>query len=810
MALSHEVISQFAKLVNNDKNQSSETTVYGTVVDQHGNKPGFDADGNEIIIDETGGKYIRPDGSDQLIPISDSEEDPAKPNTTANTTANTDYGDRVSVLIKDHNATVTGNISSPSTNNNEVNAKITETKIIIAEQIQAEKAYLQTLIADKASIGELKAAEAKLTNLEADKASVEELNATKAEIDDLKATKIDADIVEANYATIKSLEAADAKIGSLDTEIADINTLMFGSATGNVLQTTFANAVVALLGDAQIKSAMIESLNASKINAGSINTSNVKMESADGKLIISDNTIQISDNKRVRVQIGKDASNDYSISIWDVDGNLMFSEGGITDSAIKEAIIRNDMVSDDANIDAKKLDIDSLFTEINGSTKTIKSTKVYFDSQEQTLDVAFNEMNTTVTEQGELIESQGTDISVIQGQINSKIWQQDIDTATNEQNTKYSELEQNLDGFKTEVSEIYSTKDELENLEIGGRNLLKYTGDMPLTYDLTTGISSYGTAKPLTKTADGVRFDVPADGRGGISVPLVFDGAIQNGETVTISFDYRGTLTDTGSFYFLQRTSPNVSVNTFPDAIVSEVEWQRYSYTFSSNYANERSCYAALLFYMGNTEAGKWIEIKSNSLKLERGSKATDWSPAPEDMVSNAELNARETSLRSSISDVKQSAKEISLRVSSVETSVEDNEKNVKDQFESIRKDVEAKVSKDGFEVSVQQIISQTGASSVDTGTGYKFGVDGLVINKQDSDGNITGGTNTKIDYEGMEVRDNETSEDAKPILTANKNGVNAKNLEATTYLVVGGRSRFENYGADRTACFWIGGDING
>ena len=43
-------------------------------------------------------------------------------------------------------------------------------------------------------------------------------------------------------------------------------------------------------------------------------------------------------------------------------------------------------------------------------------------------------------------------------------------------------------------------------------------------------------------------------------------------------------------------------------------------------------------------------------------------------------------------------------------------------------------------------------------------------------------------------------------MLTANKDGVNATNLKAITYLIIGERSRFENYGTDRTGCFWIGG----
>lgn len=43
-------------------------------------------------------------------------------------------------------------------------------------------------------------------------------------------------------------------------------------------------------------------------------------------------------------------------------------------------------------------------------------------------------------------------------------------------------------------------------------------------------------------------------------------------------------------------------------------------------------------------------------------------------------------------------------------------------------------------------------------------------------------------------------------VLTANNTGVDAKNLHATTYLIVGVNSRFEDYDDNsRTGCFWIG-----
>lgn len=487
MALSKDLISQFAKLTKTEDKTKKETTVYGTVVTYNGSK------------------YVRFDGSDLLTPV--------------DTTVDVKDDERVTVLVKNHTATVTGNITSPAARTDsvkDVGDRVVQAETVLADTIrtdefEATKAKIQTLEAENMKIHDkLETNEIVVKDLEADYIKVN----NRIDALEIDAGIIDVEYLNANYAKITELNAAKAEIDSLEADVGDIDTLIFGSATGDTIQTSFSNSVIAQLGDAQIKSAMIQSVSASKITAGDIITNNVRVMSEDGSLIISDETMQISDDNRVRVQIGKDASGDYSINIWDVDGNLMFSKGGITDSAIKEAIIRNDMVSDTANIAAHKLDIDSLFEEINGSSNTIKSTQIYLDDEKQTLDVAFTSMTSDVNDLGETVSSQGTQISAIQGQITSKIWQQDIATAKNELeettddlSTKYStlnqtvsgisstvanhtsqinkkadnttvtaindkvtELEQSVDGFKTTVSNTYATKTALTSTDTKATN----------------------------------------------------------------------------------------------------------------------------------------------------------------------------------------------------------------------------------------------------------------------------------------------------------------------------------------------------
>lgn len=791
MSLSADLVSQFAKATVTKQQTPSESTVQGTAV----------------IYD--GKTYVKFDGSDLLTPV--------------NTTSSVNDGDRVNVTVKNHTATITGNMSDPSASSGvvteqgvkveEMGTQISEFEIIVADKVSVDEldavyATIDTLVADDVVIkGELEANKADIKDLQAENVTItEQLTATNATIENLETTKLDVSIADITYATIEDLEttnatiynleatygdfkvlttdkltaiegdiknldvekldaetasityatisdleATNAKITKLDADVANIDTLIFGSASGDTIQSEFSNAVVAQIDDAQIKSAMIESLSASKITAGDIITNNVRVMSDDGKLLIADETIQISDSNRVRVQIGKDATGDYSISIWDADGNLMFSEGGITDNAIKAAIIRNDMVSETANISASKLDIESLFEEINGSEHTIKSTKIYLDDEGQTLDVVFKEMTSDVTEMGETLTSQGTQISVIQGQITNKIWQEDINEAVDgidtlktqystldqeldsisatvtshetiiankadassvkEVSDQVAELELSLDGFKTNVSETYATvielestqqdidnaqsdidtlvsrmtnaetaidqnaeaislratkeevseqldgyytkgetesliqvesdsitstvsatyatKQEVEDIEVGGRNLLLNTktlqGDNITVYEISE--ETYNDYFVAT-------CDIPA-GESAITL-LKFTGIYPEklGETYTLSFYAKGngflstTFIGKTGFVQISKTDGETSlyVTGYKQYKVTD-EWNRYEVVWTLADTGDISIEKYVCFYVN---AGYAVNVCG--VKLEKGNKATDWTPAPEDV----------------------------------------------------------------------------------------------------------------------------------------------------------------------------------
>lgn len=237
-----------------------------------------------------------------------------------------------------------------------------------------------------------------------------ELQSALGKIGKLETNKLDSETARITYATIENLKglsgefekfktndftAITGKVNDLTVGVEKVNTLMFGSATGESITTDFANSVVSMIGTAQIKDSMIDSLDAKKITALDINTTSMKVHSESGLSYWEDNTIVISDGTRTRVQLGKDASADYNMYIWDKAGNLMFDALGLTAKGIQREIIRNDMVSQDANISAEKLDIGSLFDVINeDGSHTLKSSKIYVDVDNQTLDVSFKTITT--------------------------------------------------------------------------------------------------------------------------------------------------------------------------------------------------------------------------------------------------------------------------------------------------------------------------------------------------------------------------------------------------------------------------------
>lgn len=371
MALSADLVSQFARVVNGDKKPQTESTVYGTIVESDGKK------------------YVRLDGSNLDTPIS--------------TTTDAKHGDRVTVLIKDHSAVVTGNISSPSINTETeldngdgTSTKISEFGIIVAKKVDvdtldAEIARVGELIVGDLVAEELEAYDAKIDKLETDNVTInEKLEAHDAFIDNLDATFVKADVLEANYATIKDLEATDVKVRDLEADFgelekATIEDLAAFEASIKNLDATYAN-----IDFSNIKMAAVEEL---FTKSGIIKDLVVGDQSITGELVgvtIKGDLIEAGTVKAEKLVVKGSDGIFYKLN---VEAGGLSAEEAPTESLHGSVIAANsitaekvnvkDLVAFDATIGGFHITDNSIYSGAKASVDNDTATGIYQDSEGQ-------------------------------------------------------------------------------------------------------------------------------------------------------------------------------------------------------------------------------------------------------------------------------------------------------------------------------------------------------------------------------------------------------------------------------------------
>ena len=487
-----------------------------------------------------------------------------------------------------------------------------------AERITADIVSAKQALLEKADITELNAQIANLENVYAAKADITELNAQIATIDNLTAKKADVEQLYAKKADIDTLVADTATLKLLKSDVANIDVLLSGKAGTGELTSIKLTAE-----NAEIATALIKDLTAANFRSKTIETDDFTIKSSSGKLQIVGNTIQIKDkNNTVRVQIGEDGKSDYGIYVIDAAGKIMFtSYDGLHEDGIKSGIIKNDMVADDAHISGSKLDISSVIDGINADNSTyLNTSKVIIDGTKQTINAKFTELTANIGSIG----------------------------------TRTSALESDLSGFRTTVSETYATKSAVDSIQIGGRNLL---------YDSTGNIKNGWSGNTIITVDGGISGNSLAISRTGYSGNARYFGT-----------NKRHFLTDfeVGTSYTL---SAWIKVR-------SDVELDASGYVMARfRSADDKKLYALSLTVSSQTEKDKWIYyektwtindsdiaklecvalaldkngmIEACNIKLEKGTKATDWSPAPEDTTAEiTSLSSKQSSLEQTVNGFK-------------------------------------------------------------------------------------------------------------------------------------------------------------
>lgn len=462
-------------------------------------------------------------------------------------------------------------IQSPTKNEEKKEYSFQGTLTQKVNAVYADLIQVKDLVADKVSVAYLEAEFAKIDKMYVKEAQIENLIAGSISVSTLKADIANINTLVAGKADISELNAAVANINILNADLAIIQHLVAGNISSENIQTGGITSDKLTIVNGFIKNAMIDSLNANKITAGQINTALVNVTSSRGNLVINDNTIQIRDNSRVRVQIGKDASNDYSMSVWDSTGQLMFDARGLKANAIKDSIIRNDMISSGANIDGSKLNISSVVSSINNGTSTLKASKVQFDGIAQTLEVAFNSLKTNV-----------------------------------------------------------------EGIEIGGANIATKTNQGTTGWGWAMEVGGVTRIEHVENNIRGCKFvrnDVVQSGWSYISYGHIGRVKYKSNTEYTISFGVKSSVATQFLVDIKYGNATETLTNSAKTGQCVANEWTKLSVTLKTK--TELPSGTQQVLYLTGMNSAVGASYIFRNLKIEVGNKATDWSPAPEDIDSS-------------------------------------------------------------------------------------------------------------------------------------------------------------------------------
>lgn len=577
-----------------------------------------------------------------------------------------------------------------------------------------DRLYAQLVLIDHAMINKLDVDTAKITY-----ATIDNLNALKAEIEQLDVTELAARVakIEKAYITdaeVKTLLAGYATIGNLNATNAQITSLSGKFAAFEKTTTEELVAAKGWLLEGSIGDAQISRVSANKLTAGTIDTAIITVAGSDGHLRISDNTIQIKDLQRVRVQIGKDASGEYSLSVWDKAGKLIWDALGATESTIQRKIIRDKMVADDAAINALKLDLKSFNTALTEQGVSISGTVVQVGNK--TLNVELTEQRQLTTEHGETLTDHAARITVNENAIKLKVSTQEYESYKTTVNGEIATAKSRLNAAESSISvmkdqialkvEQTDIEEAVNNIQVGGRNLI-----------INSSFNKQGYKWTASDT-NGISY--PKEGRDGnycakITGKLNTSRNLQAEETYKVKAGETYTLSGWTKSKDIVKGTTNYFVTLYmgfydkdhkwkAEASINNgqmplsTDWERNILTFTVPDVSGIEHMWVYLYARDFTGAIWWDDVQ-----LEKANKASDWSPALEDIEEDiaevdgkfvnysttVQMNAAITAARDSITSTVSRTYATKTEVSSVSGKVT--------SLESWKQEASQKITKDGI-----------------------------------------------------------------------------------------------------------------
>jgi ABC-type transporter Mla subunit MlaD len=373
-------------------------------------------------------------------------------------------------------------------------------------------------------------------------------------------------------------------------------------------------------------------------------------------------------------------------------------------------------------------------------------------SKATTVEQTANGLSTKITEQGKTLNATVKTANEAKSTADSnKQTISQVSTTASSALTKASTVEQNLNGFKTTVAETYTTKTDFNNLTIGGRNLLVNSNFSKGTNNWVLELQNNGLGTVKAEALSGFAF----------ATTMLTINVTKSTTNLCRIYQLRSPnpmrtdTVDTVSFWATASESVPVQFGRNDDQkfITVQKGWHYYKATVSKwNGSN------AFVIGLKNGFVGT---LKITNIMWEHASKASQWSPAPEDLqpagdyATNSSLTQTANSIKAQVTEVSKTANGAMSKATTVEQTANGLSTKITEQGKTLNATVktanEAKSTADSNKQTISQVSTTassalTKASTVEQNlNGFKTTVAETYTTKTDFNNLTIGGRNLLV-----------------------------------------------------------------
>ena len=574
--------------------------------------------------------------------------------------------------------------------------------IVAAKHIQSDTINANHIQANAVTAGKIAAGAITTDKLDAGSVTAEKIAAGAVETTKIKAGSI----------TTYKLHAGAVTADKIAANAVEADKIKAWAVTANKIS---ANAVTA-------EKVSAGAITSDKIKAGAVDTDKLKAGSVTAEKIAS-KTITADLIKAKTITADSGIIDDSAI------GTAQIADGSITSAKIVE--LNADLIKT-GTLSAERL----LLVGENGVIYKINAASSGLSMTELEKDQYKNYINGTVIVAKSITAAQIaaqtiTGNEILAGSITAK----EIDVSDLFASEATINALNAMDIRGNKYLQLYVT-DKVDGIAVGGRNLLRNTNQGAVNWDwsMQTGgktIEEYldGGVRAVKMTRDAT----PHAGWSVISYAIGEDAyaLLEPDAEYIVSMDYKSTVAAPNGISVNictgEATDHAIQTATYDQAIPAD-EWTHIAVPIKTKSALPAFNYQ-LVYLTGFSSAVNSVHIFKN-LKLEKGNKATDWSPAPEDIeerMSAAELKIEPDAIVSTVTSsasyktLSSKADDNATDITGLKTRMTTAESKIDQKADSITLSVlETKV--DGISVGGRNLLRGTNQGTTNWGWSMQTG----------------------------------------------------------------------------------------